>query len=246
MKKRTEEQKDLIVHMYVSLGYTTSKIIAECGFNINRASIYLILKEKGVHIIRKMGNKRNIVGKTFGYLTVLRMAQTEKSGKRQAWRAICSCSNCGNKEFDVNSQNLLRGATGSCGCSKDRYIKTTGDKNSQFTGCGQLSGKYWGQILSRAKRRGHIVNITIEYAWNLFLQQDKKCALTGLPIQLAISSRLTSTTTASLDRIDSSKTYEEGNVQWVLKEINIMKNVYDQELFIELCRLVATNNPKMK
>lgn len=244
MKKHNKEQEDLIVTMYSSLGYTTAQIINDCGFKITRAAIYLLLKEKHIPVIRKTGIKHDLIGKTFGYLTVLRMAKTEKSGKRQAWRAICSCSNCGNQEFDVVPQNLLRGFTKSCGCSKDRYIKTTGTNSSQFTGYGELSGKYWGQILTRAKRREYIVNITIKYAWNLFLQQDRKCALSGLPIHFAISNRRTSDTTASLDRIDSSKTYEEGNVQWVHKDINIMKNVYDQERFIELCRLVAMNNSK--
>ena len=37
----------------------------------------------------------------------------------------------------------------------------------------------------------------------------------------------------SLDRIDSSKGYEENNVQWVHKDINLMKNKYDNKYFIE-------------
>jgi len=44
--------------------------------------------------------------------------------------------------------------------------------------------------------------------------------------------------TASLDRIDNNKGYIKGNVQWVLKDINKMKNIHTQDYFIELCKLV--------
>ena len=45
--------------------------------------------------------------------------------------------------------------------------------------------------------------------------------------------------TASLDRIDSSKGYVEGNVQWVHKMINMSKQQYSQEEFIDMCKAVA-------
>jgi archaellum component FlaC len=74
------------------------------------------------------------------------------------------------------------------------------------------------------------------------LKQNKLCALSGLPIKFARANKRTSETSASLDRIDSTKNYVEGNVQWVHKEVNIMKNVYNQEHFIEMCKLIANNN----
>ena len=46
-------------------------------------------------------------------------------------------------------------------------------------------------------------------------------------------------TTASLDRIDSKKAYTVDNIQWVHKDINMLKNKYDQEYFIHMCTLVA-------
>jgi len=46
----------------------------------------------------------------------------------------------------------------------------------------------------------------------------------------------------SLDRIDSSKGYIKGNVQWIHKDVNIMKNKFNQEYFIEMCKLVASSN----
>jgi hypothetical protein len=65
--------------------------------------------------------------------------------------------------------------------------------------------------------------------------QNHKCALTKIPIDCISGS-------ASLDRIDSSKGYIIGNIQWLHKVINEMKWDYLQSDFIHWCRLVAQNN----
>lgn len=65
-----------------------------------------------------------------------------------------------------------------------------------------------------------------------------KCAITGIDIQLKKSTRKNTLTTASLDRIDHTKGYVEGNVQFVSYGINLAKNAFtDQEIlhFLELC-----------
>ena len=84
--------------------------------------------------------------------------------------------------------------------------------------------------------------ITIDYAWELFIKQNRKCALTKMPLELfkVIHRKLQGS--ASLDRIDSSKGYIKGNVQWVHKDINWMKNNYNQPYFIKLCKKVAAEN----
>jgi len=75
-------------------------------------------------------------------------------------------------------------------------------------------------------------DVTIEYVADLLdNKQAGLCAYTKLPI--SIRSR-----TASLDRKDSSKGYIEGNVQWVHKDINMMKRHYTEEYFLRLCSLV--------
>jgi hypothetical protein len=47
--------------------------------------------------------------------------------------------------------------------------------------------------------------------------------------------------TASLDRIDSSLGYVRGNVQWLHKDVNWMKNTLDQDRFIELCKAIVNH-----
>lgn len=45
--------------------------------------------------------------------------------------------------------------------------------------------------------------------------------------------------TASLDRIDSSKGYEIGNIQFISTAINYMKNTMSHEDTLKLCKIIA-------
>jgi hypothetical protein len=120
---------------------------------------------------------------------------------------------------------------------KNKHIKS---KSINWSGYKDITGTYWGSVKKSAKERNLEFNISIYYIWNLFLSQNEKCSLSGIPIYFNQNSQEFKTSqTASLDRIDSSKGYIEGNVQWVHKEINFMKrNLHDNE-FIELCRKVV-------
>jgi hypothetical protein len=80
----------------------------------------------------------------------------------------------------------------------------------------------------------------MQEAWDLFLKQDKKCALSGWPLEFPVG-RSIHGGTASLDRINSNKGYTSDNVQWVHKDINKLKNAFDQDYFIQMCKAVAKN-----
>ena len=51
-----------------------------------------------------------------------------------------------------------------------------------------------------------------------------------------------SDTTASLDRIDNSKGYLKGNVQWVHKDVNMAKGTMKNDSFIAMCKTIANFN----
>ena len=52
-----------------------------------------------------------------------------------------------------------------------------GKDNKQWKGCEELSGSYWFNIVSGAKKRNIKFDISIEDAWMLYENQSKKCAL---------------------------------------------------------------------
>lgn len=187
---------------------------------------------------------KDLTGQKFRFLEVIKMAQTEKSGKKGTWRAICKCHNCGKGNVDIHPGALRRGATGSCGCDKSRYLKTRGKNSVQFTGYEEISGRFWGKFKKKTVEKKRHVEIDIKYAWELFLKQNKKCAISGIPLNFAKTSGNLKDGTASLDRIDSSKGYEKDNIQWVHKDINRMKSDFDENYFIKICNLIAKQNPR--
>jgi hypothetical protein len=98
----------------------------------------------------------------------------------------------------------------------------------------------WTKIERHAANRQISVEITIQDAWEQFEKQGGFCALTGVPLTMERSKKgKIIRATASLDRIDNSKPYSKGNIQWLHKYINIMKKDHPQDRFIDLCHQVS-------
>lgn len=83
--------------------------------------------------------------------------------------------------------------------------------------------------------------IDMDYIWELYESQNRKCKLTGLDIHFKSELYGYKDNTASLDRIDSSKGYIEGNLQWVHPDINLMKSDMDQNSFIDFCIKISNH-----
>ncbi len=107
---------------------------------------------------------------------------------------------------------------------------------------GEIVRGWWYDTEKAAKDRNIVFNITPEYVWNLFIKQNKECSLTGQKLCFVKNYfKDSKNQTASLDRIDSTKGYIEGNVQWVHKKINFIKMHLPQDEFIELCKMVSSH-----
>jgi hypothetical protein len=156
--------------------------------------------------------------------------------KYRRWEATAKC-NCGNI-FNVGYNALKNGETKTCGkrdClfHKELYSPMVGTKK----GYKEIYAGDWSRIIFGAKKRNIDFDISIEYAWNLFEAQNRKCVYTNK--ELFFNIRDNDIKTASLDRIDSSIGYIEGNVQWIHKNINKMKMNLDENTFIEWCSLIS-------
>lgn len=133
-----------------------------------------------------------------------------------------------------------------------RLLKKYGIPPNDRTGKPQKNTKKFGEIHQsylcilkiRATNRNLEFNLTGEYLWSLFLKQNRKCALSGIDIGFPKTWGPKSKTqiTASIDRIDSTKGYVVGNVQWVHKTINVMKMDLPVEDFIALCKKITDHN----
>ena len=117
------------------------------------------------------------------------------------------------------------------------------EANCRWTGYKEISGQYWGPTKKAALRRNMEFSVTIEEAWRIFEKQNRKCVLSGEDLYFAETSENLSKgiQNASLDRIDSSKGYIEGNLQWVHPDINLMKSDMDQNSFIDFCIKISNH-----
>lgn len=120
-----------------------------------------------------------------------------------------------------------------------RYLYCSSVSKRNWQGGEFVSKKYWRELNSNAEKRGFKVDITINDLDELLKKQNFKCSLSKIDLIFSGTSLLH---TASLDRIDSSKPYTKDNIQWVHKEVQIMKNKYSQEHFVEMCKKIAKAN----
>ena len=183
---------------------------------------------------KTISDPNDIVDRTFDNLTVisyLRQIPSLDGKRRFDYVYECQCA-CG-KVLEIRRRQLLTHQTKSCGCLHGGRQ----EKNPNWKGYKGVSGSVWAQIRWKASNRDLPLTITIKNVWDQFITQKGKCALSGIPLVLV--SR-TDATTASLDRIDSSKGYVHGNIQWVHKDLNHMKSDFTEDSFVAWCQAVAT------
>ena len=100
------------------------------------------------------------------------------------------------------------------------------------------------EMLTSARTRAKAMNrqfaIEIEDLTLIWTEQNRICNMSGLEMSTEIGG---GNDKASLDRIDSSKGYIKGNLQFVVAPLNSLKGNLDKAEFIELCKRVAANNP---
>ena len=175
------------------------------------------------------------IGSKFNYLKVI----SSPFKKKVIYYYKCKCD-CGVVK-DISCKKLIDNISKCCGCK-------TKNTRFKYRGVGDLSLAYYNSFKSSRRSKGIIFNdsVTIEFLWELFLNQNKQCKLSGVP--LFMNPRWSQQNhgrvkglyqTASLDRIDSTLGYTKENVQWVHKNINYMKGRISDKEFIEICCLVC-------
>ncbi len=92
----------------------------------------------------------------------------------------------------------------------------------------------------RAKDRGHECTITADLVLQLLAEQGGKCALTGLDLDLRPSPDNGRRPFApSIDRIDNSRGYVDGNVRITSVIANVAAADWSAEDFQKMCEAVA-------
>jgi|GEM_PF-6722267 hypothetical protein len=149
--------------------------------------------------------------------------------RRDDGRWCSTCAGCNCEQAYTRKDHAKQSSVSDWRCKKCRALDKSFSAN--------LSVGYEQRVFNKFKKsafsRGLEWIVSKEYLFSLF---DGKCALTGWAIDIAYGNE-----TASLDRIDSSKGYVVGNVQWVHSMVNMCKNKYPEQDFIDMCLAVTKN-----
>ena len=181
------------------------------------------------HICRSMGVIMNtLIGQKFNQLTVLEAIPVQsKTDKRYRTHYKCKCI-CGNERI-LTKTHLISGSCKTCGCRK----KLCNKKSLTWKGYEEIPAKYFNNLKHHAIILRNIkFELTIEQIWDLFITQNRKCALSGVELSFKTKDSINNGT-ASLDRIDSNKNYTIDNVQWIHKDLNWIKNKFPQDQFLD-------------
>ena len=223
-------------------GSTQAVFHCDCGSRVTKPLAQVVSGHtKSCGCLRKRSPRacppEKMLNRRFGRLVVVKEAP--RKNKQTHW--VCRCECGGAKTVSLN--NLKNGSTQSCGCLALESARVMGRKGKgvrarNWQGIGDISASFWGQVLAGASSRGLEVAVTHQDIWNLFRTQGGKCALTGWALRFDPPGGR-GKGTASLDRIDSSKGYVRGNLQWVHKRIQRMKWKFTQDEFLEACVAVS-------
>lgn len=153
--------------------------------------------------------------------------------KGEDGRYYKNCPQCNNiqsylrKNYAVESERLNKV------CKK---CSNKDPNNNQHKGYykGVIRASFLHKYKTNAEMRKIEWSVSFDYLADLLIEQDFKCALTGVDLDA-----MQITNNCSLDRIDNSKGYTKDNVQWVTIMVNMCKQHYSQEEFIQMCKLIA-------
>ncbi len=224
---KIEIDKKTLKQLYCIEGKKQSEIAKQ--FNCSVACISIKLKEYNL----RHKTEDSYIGQPFGFLTPISVYGYDNNS-HIIFNCVCICGNI----VQIKGYSLKTDNTQTCGCQS----RKCGKNHPLYRGYEEINHVFWLSILRGAKERNLEVTVSIEDVWQLFLKQNRKCALTGIPLIFGKTRKSWKTTTASLDRIDNDKGYLLDNIQWIHKDLNIMKRHHSQNEFINWCKLVAKYN----
>lgn len=183
-----------------------------------------------------------VAGTRYSYYVVIDETIEISPDNKRMFHVRCDCG----KEEYKRAGHLVSGYTKSCkSCASKRTAKNH-PPPVNFQGIGGLSRTHYSYIKHGADKRNLEFNISMEFLWELYIKQNRKCAITGLEIILEPAIKACNVNwdiiTASVDRKDSSKGYTEDNVWWVHKEVNRLKNNYSMDELVYWCRLILSTH----
>ena len=168
------------------------------------------------------------IGKLYHSWKVLKEVERNIDNRRQY---ECLCTSCNKTILVIKGEDLGKDTRKACYSCYVLRIKKYPDHISK------TRKTYFSKVKSAAKKRKISFNLDINHTFDLLEKQGYKCSLSGMSIDIDSEDK-----TASIDRKNSSKGYIRSNIQWVHKDINVMKGAMDMDYFLSLCNKIIKTN----
>lgn len=230
-------------------GMSTTEICKTFKISWNQLHQYFIIKGVQTRPAKRRESLRPKapIGRKFGLWTVVseevksenQISPTSNS-RNLYWLVQCECGELAWR----NSAVIQSGNSTRCKrCGNKVYIDDTGIVKVNSIILSKYNQTIQGLPTRRHRSRKPELtfNISVEYLNKLYEEQEHVCALSGISLEPDLNLTMQQQN-MSIDRINSDIGYEEGNIQWVDKRINMMKGSLSNEEFIELCTKVANYN----
>lgn len=167
----------------------------------------------------------DLVGQKFDKLEVIEFCGMGKWGRS---KFKCKCC-CGRILF-IPGSGLVSGNSTKCrSCSAKEC-------NRRYVG--EVSLTYFSDLKNGAEERNIPFEIIQSDIWEKYLEQNRKCALSGIILTWQDGYKGVRGT-ASVDREESTIGYTKDNIQIVHKDINRMKWTHDQQYFLNICETIT-------
>lgn len=177
-----------------------------------------------------------------------------KKYKQNRKLSTFNCDNCGEEATKPTSElkrNLALGRKNYCSrsCSASGNNKTRDRSTGNYYDISKHSAHRdefspFRYTLNSVKRRDLEIDINLEYLKEIWQTQNGVCPYTGISLTLPEANNIKIINIcerASLDRIDSSKGYIKGNVQFISTPINYMKSTMSHEETLNFLNVVVKN-----
>lgn len=212
-------------------GHTHLLMECKCGKQeLKDLSQVKISKQKGCASCAAQSRSRDIkIGDKFKHWTVIDGPKIHEKYRNVLWLAECDCHKT-QKWFQGNALTNPNKNFQCQKCSVPNRLQTFLITKGAI---GDFHQGKFSKIQRSAKVRGIEFNLTKEYLNDLYQKQLGICAITG--------DKLPSINESSLDRIDSSKGYIEGNVQWVTVQANKCKHILSMQELYKFCQKVLNH-----
>lgn len=206
------------------------KVKAECNYcgDIGIYHLAALKKRKytGCNNCSKLKrlNPEKYIGNKYKNLTVEKFIKYDGSSK-SVYSFKCSCGSY----LEARLNNVVYGKTSSCGCVKTEYITRTYSKTSL--------DKAVTKIMIGMRRKK--VDVSREYVKSLIV---KRCSYCGDEGSNYMKTKEGVFKFNGVDRVDSTKGYEEGNCVTCCKTCNIMKSTLSVEEFYNHINKIISYN----